>query len=127
MDLFDLLFVAGPAVQVIFKLGYVPEESEFYEMTSQQYQEYFDTIGWTDQKVFILLPNDKDKYKELAAGDVICMTEAEKLSLKSGEAIINKLCDDSGKQFNNFTEKLYHAAAFLPDVFSQGTAFEKKK
>lgn len=123
MDIFDLFFGAGPAIQVIFKLGYIPKDTEFYELTCQQYQHYFDTIGHTDEKVFILLPDDKEKYKEFAVGDTYCMTESEKNSLKDGEAIIEKYCKDSGKQFNSIHEKLCYVASQLPDVFSKGTPY----
>ena len=41
MDIFDLFFRTGPAIQVIFKLGFMPGENEFYELTCQQYQDYF--------------------------------------------------------------------------------------
>ena len=104
MDIFDLFFRTGPAIQVIFKLGFMPGENEFYELTCQQYQDYFETFGHTDEKVFILLPEDKDKYKEFAAGDTFCMTESEKDSLKDGIAVIEKYCQESGKQFNSMHE-----------------------
>ncbi|MCD8267299.1 MAG: hypothetical protein LUD46_01730 [Parabacteroides sp.] len=124
MDLFDLFFRAGPAVQVIFKLGFIPKESEFYELTRQQYQDYFDTVGYTDEKVFILLPEDKGKYKDFAAGgNVFCMTESEKDSLKDGAAIIEKYCKDSGKLFNSIHEKLCYVASMLPDAFSKDTPY----
>lgn len=129
MDIFDLFFRTGPAIKVIFTLGFIPKDSEFYELTCQQYQYYFDTLGHTDEKVFILLPEDKDKYKEFAAGDTFCMTESEKDSLKDGAAVIEKYCQDSGKQFNSIHEKLSYVASQLPDVFSNETPFavESKK
>ena len=52
MDIFDLFFRTGPAIKVIFKLGFMPGENEFYELTCQQYQDYFETFGHTDEKVF---------------------------------------------------------------------------
>lgn len=123
MDIFDLFFRTGPAIQVIFKLGFMPGENEFYELTCQQYQDYFETFEHTDEKVFILLPEDKDKYKEFAAGDTFCMTESEKDSLKDGITVIEKYCQESGKQFNSMHEKLSYVASRLPDAFSKGTPF----
>ena len=119
MSIFDLFFSTGPAIKVIFKLGFMPGENEFYELTCQQYQDYFETFG----------PEDKDKYKEFAAGDTFCMTESEKDSLKDGIAVIEKYCQESGKQFNSVHEKLSYVASRLPDAFSKGTPFavESKK
>lgn len=42
MNPLDLFFGTGDAVRMIFKLGYVPEESEFYELTCDQYKYYFE-------------------------------------------------------------------------------------
>ena len=44
MNPLDLFFGTGDAVRMIFKLGYVPEESEFYELTCEIY-------GHTDEKL----------------------------------------------------------------------------
>ena len=44
-------FGTGDAVRMIFKLGYVPEESEFYELTCDQYKYYFEIYGHTDEKL----------------------------------------------------------------------------
>lgn len=126
MNLFDLFFVTGPAIQVIFKLGYVPKDEEFYELTYQQYQRYFETFEATDEKIFMLLPDERQKYKVFAANDVFCMTESEKESLKRGEAVIEKYCEDSHQQFNNYHEKLCYAASVLPDVFSKDTPYSQK-
>lgn len=125
MDLFDLFFRTGPAIQVLFKLGYMPKDEEFYEMTCQQYQHYFDVYGHTDEKIYLLLPEDQKKYTELASGDAFCMKESEKDSLKDAEKIIEEYCRKSDKQFLTFQDKLRYAATCLPDVFSKDTPFAK--
>lgn len=125
MDLFDLFFRTGPALQVLFKLGYMPKDEEFYEMTCQQYQHYFDMYGHTDEKIYLLLPEDQKKYTELAAGDAFCMKESEKDSLKDAEKIIEEYCRKSGKQFLTFQDKLRYAATCLPDVFSKDSPYAK--
>ena len=51
MNPLDLFFGTGDAVRMIFKLGYVPEESEFYELTCDQYKYYFEIYGHTDEKL----------------------------------------------------------------------------
>ena len=51
MDLFDKLFRAGPAVQVIFKLGFMPKEKDFYELTPKQYECYYLHECQTEEKV----------------------------------------------------------------------------
>lgn len=126
MNFFDLFFGTGNAIRVIFKLGYMPKEDEFYELTCQQYQHFFEMFGQTEEKIFMLLPSDRQKYKAFASDDVFCITESEKASLKDGEAIIEKYCEDSGKQFSSFHEKLCYVASHLPPVFSKDTPYSRE-
>ena len=48
MNVFDKLFGAGPAVTVIMKLGFMPKDSDYFELTSEQYESYYKTEGYTD-------------------------------------------------------------------------------
>lgn len=34
MDIFDLFFGAGPAVHTIMKLGFIPKDEDFLELTA---------------------------------------------------------------------------------------------
>lgn len=127
MNVFGLLFETGEAIRAIFMLGYLPEDKEFHELTYPQYQYYFETYGYTSEKVFMLIPEDGEKYRELAVDAVLCMTESEKNCLKDGALIIEKYCKDSGKQFDSFEEKLYYVASCLPPLFSKNSRYARKK
>ena len=50
MDIFDLFFGAGPAVTAIMKLGFMPEEKEFHELTPEQYRKYYEQNDDTNEK-----------------------------------------------------------------------------
>ena len=41
MHPFDLLFGAAPALMQIFKMGYYPQESDYKELTPDQYAAYY--------------------------------------------------------------------------------------
>lgn len=58
-------------------------------------------------------------------GYVVCMTESEKDTLLKAVELINTY--GKGKTFRNDEEKLHYAASKLPDVFSKGTKFERRK
>ena len=46
MDFFDLLFgPIGPSLQFIFKIGYIPNENDFLELTEDQYAAYVKQCG----------------------------------------------------------------------------------
>jgi len=88
LDLFSP--VAG--VQVIFKLGFMPQDDELFELTCEQYQAYYDSAEDDDEinpdeKVYMLLPKDQQKYGEFAAGDVIAFTESDITTIKRAETL----------------------------------------
>jgi len=127
LEMFSIL--AG--VQVILKLGYVPEDDEYYELTAAQYRAYYerrdkDDDTPLDAKIYMLLPKDTQKYREFASEDVFVITDSEIYFVRKGEELIEMYCKESGKTFNSFDEKLYYAASILPDAASKGTKYERK-
>ena len=124
------IFSPIPAIQEIFKLGFMPQDDELFELTCEQYQAYYDSAEEDDEinpdeKVYMLLPKDTQKYGEFASGDVFTLTESDIMLFKRAEAIIESYCKKSGKTFNNFEEKLFYAASQMPDLFSEGTKYAK--
>jgi formylmethanofuran dehydrogenase subunit E len=117
-------------VSTIFKLGYVPEKDEYYELTPEQYRKYYrefeDGNDKTDEMVFMLLPKDPQKYNELVDGDVFVLTETEIKGLEKANKVIEKICRECGKTFANYEEKLVYVASKLPAVFSKNTKFAQK-
>lgn len=124
MNLHDLFFGVGPAIKMIFQLGYLPKEEDFCELTYEQYQAYFKQLGYTEEKVYMLIPTNPEAYKRVAANDVSCLKESEKQHFQSASEMIDKYCED--KSFDTFDSKLQYVATLLPDVFSKGTPFEEK-
>ena len=46
MDIWDLFFGAGPAVHTIMKLGFMPKDEDFLELTTEQYLQFFEKEGY---------------------------------------------------------------------------------
>jgi hypothetical protein len=113
----------------IFQLGYIPAKEEFYELTPEQYERYYETEVMEEkgEKIFMLLPGNVKKYNELASGDVFVCSEKEISMLEDLEKEIDKYCEDSGKTFETVEEKLHYLARMLPDYFTEGTKFERKR
>ena len=122
MNAFELFFVFGPAIQNLFHLGMLPQNDDFVELTEEEKALYFKHNSSTDEKLFKFTLLAKD---ERFKGNVVCMTESEKDTLLKAVEFINTYGKD--KTFRNDEEKLHYAASKLPDVFSEGTKFEKKK
>ena len=119
-------------VQVIFQLGFVPEDDELYELTPEQYQAYYDgaeeeeeDISY-DEKVYMLLPKDPQKYSEFAAKDVFVLAESDIILIKKAEELIEKYVVKSGKKFSDFEEKLRYVASVMPAVASDGTKYSRE-
>jgi len=124
------MFLVLTGVQAIFKLGYIPEDDEFYELTFEQYQAYYSRMERSDNippdvKIYMILPKDMQKYRELASKDVFVLTESEIHLVRKAEELIEKYCVNSGKTFHNLDEKLYYVASVLPNAASKGTKYEK--
>jgi len=116
----ELLFETGPALKVIFEIGFEPKEEEFYEFTEEHYEKFHREVGDTSEKMYMLLPKD---YRHLSAHEVIAVTETERNSLLKANQIIDRYCLGSGKKFNTYEDKLRYAAKMLPSVFSENTKF----
>jgi hypothetical protein len=127
MDIWDL-FKSLEVLRAAFQLGYAPKREEFYELTPEQYVRYYETEGKHDlrnQKVFMLLPHDAQKYAEIASGDVFVVTEQEMSYFENIEPMIDSYCKNSEIPLDSFEDKLYFAAKFVPHICVKGTKFEQ--
>jgi hypothetical protein len=125
MNILDFFRMAD-ALQVIFKLGFIPKREEFYELTPEQYEKYYEVeeMKENNEKLFMLLPDDIKKYNEIATGDALVLSERDISNLEGIEPLIDKYCENSKKTFKTFEDKLYHVAGLVPDIFAAGTKFE---
>ena len=125
MDFFDLIFNVGPAIQVMMKMEYIPKESDFLELTPEQYMQYFKSNADTGEKLFALLPpNHEVVYDDIGAHDIPIVTGKEKQSMLNASKVIDDYCESAKYPLPDDEAKLRFAAARLPDVFSKGTKFE---
>lgn len=124
MDFWDLLFGAGPAVRQIMGMGFMPKDEDFLELTPEQYKKYYDQEGYTEEKVYALLPKDPAHYVSSEYSELNVCTESDIAAMKRGWQIVENYCIKSGKTFATEQQKLAYAASKLPDVFSKGTRFE---
>jgi hypothetical protein len=124
------LFRAVEVLRVVFNWNYVPKREEFYELTPEQYKRYYATEGKNDsrdEKVFMLLPHDAQKYDELASGDVYVVTDSEMHYFDIVEGMIDYYCKNSDKPLKTLEDRLYYAAKFVPEVCVKGTKYEKTR
>jgi hypothetical protein len=129
-SIFDM-FSKLNGVMAIFKLGFIPKDSELYELTPEQYERYYATAAEDDkhpnEKLYMILPEDQQKYIELASEEVFVLTEKDVLLMKQAEELIEVYCTESKKEFNSFEEKLHYCASVMPSVVSDGTKYERSE
>lgn len=125
MNLFELFFGVGPAIQTLMQLGFLPKESDFLELTPSQYQKYFEQEEDDGQKVFTILPSNVNspEFDNLDFKELVVVTEQEKQFILDGVQTIGRYCKDATYPLRTDSDKLRYAAARLPDVFSEGTPF----
>ena len=121
---FDLLFRVGPAIKVIFELGYEPKEEFFFELTEEQYRQLEKKGEDVSKTWYTLIPDEKNDVPEHLIAD-----EYEKESLIDGVKCINDICrkSETKKQFSSFEEKLEYLATILPPVFSESSKYAEKQ
>ena len=125
-DIFDTFFSAVQ-MSMIFKIGYVPEDDELYELTPEQYEAFLKTAKskyYNDSKIYMVLPKDPKKYQEIAVDNVFALTEMEIDYLREAIEIVEDYCKKSKKKFNNLDEKLLYCAKVMPKSWSEGTKYE---
>ena len=126
MNAFDLLFGAGPALVEISKMGFRPKEDDFLEMTPEQYKKFYENEKDTGEKVYLYLPKNPKEYNTIVSeSEVIVVTEGDIDMFRRGWQIVENYCAKKGRENASDDEKLACAAAFLPEVFTKGTRFEK--
>ena len=124
MEVWDLLFGAGPAVKAIMRMGFMPKDEDFLELTAEQYEKFFEKEGYTEEKVFVLLPQDPRNYRALNTDELNICTESDIATIKRGWQIVESYCSRSNRVFLSDREKLAYAASVMPEVFSKETPFE---
>ena len=108
-------------------LGFMPKDDDFLELTPWQYKRFYEQNGYTEEKVYALLPKDPKHYVESNFNELKICTESDIATLKRGWQIVENYCKKSGYTFTTDQQKLMYAATKLPDVFSKDTPFDKSK
>ena len=123
MDVFDMLFgLGGQAVVAVFKLGFLPKEGDFLELTEKQYAG-LKRQQEVDERYFMLAPENTQVALDEEWNEISIVSETEKAALLRGVDVIEKYC--KGKDFSTDTEKLRYAANKMPSCFSDGSSFAK--
>ena len=126
MDAFDLLFGwGGQSLQLIFQFGFIPQKEDFLELTEEQYRQFKAKEGDYDEKIFMIAPVNPQNVVETDSDLLPIITESQRDAFFEAAKLIDKYCE--GQKFHTDEEKLQFAAKHLPDVFSQGTKYEKYK
>jgi hypothetical protein len=116
---YETMFEVIPAIMQVFQMGYLPAEDEFYELTPDQYEKYYAEVERTDERLFMLLPQNPRFQTE--SREIGVLTEAQISWFKRAGEIIERYCKESGKTFKDFDEKLAYCASVMPEVFSDGS------
>lgn len=133
MDLHFLFFRLFPALQFIFKLNYIPQEKDFKELTPEQYVSFHrkevdneDFKDLSDKRLYAFLPDDPKVYNrivEMYGDNLAIIGEEDFASFAKASEYIEMSCNESGKHFDDITDKLGYLATQLPDVFTEGTQY----
>ena len=124
MNILDLLFgTTGSALVTIFEINYIPAKEDFLELTTEQYAQFNEKMGKTDQRVYIFAPADPHFLPADDYNEITIATESDVQGFMEAAKMIDNYCADQHLQTT--TEKLRYVASCLPDAFTKGTRYEK--
>lgn len=118
---FDLFFDTGRSIQAIFKLGFIPRDEDYRNMTEEELAAYKKAIPDENEEMYIL----QTEGKNVASDGLICISETERSMLNDGVQVIQNYL--KGMEFENDEKALAFVADRMPDVFSKGSRFERKE
>ncbi len=131
MDLGFFFFKVAPAIQLIFRYGFIPKEEDFKELTPAQYMalhrhadEEEELAAVDGRKLFALLPDDIQSYNrvyELYGEQLAIVTADEVSAFSAASSLFDKCC--KGKDFATLQEKLEYMARTLPPEFTADTPY----
>jgi hypothetical protein len=81
------------AVTMIFQLGYIPSDDEFYELTPEQYEKYQSDMEQTDKRIFMLLP--KNPIYQTSSREVGVLTEEQISWFDKAQKVMKQYCRDA--------------------------------
>lgn len=132
MDLDFVFFRLPQALQLIFKLSYIPQGSDFKELTPEQYASFHRQASQNerdirnDQRIYAFIPDDPHVYSrfvKIFGDDLIILTESECSDFAAASQFIDNMCGESDETFETTNERLAYVARMLPDVFTDGTPY----
>jgi hypothetical protein len=125
MNLQELFFEIAPAMKAVLDLGFIPRESDIYELTPEQYTAYESKGGDISQKLFTVFSKiDKNNIPE---NEIWLLSEDDISKLWKGVKSIYKHAKRAGCASENDEDILAAAASVLPSEFSEDSRFKWKE
>lgn len=133
MDFWFLISQLGPAMKIIFQIGFIPQRVDFKELPPSQCEEFYSQLppeevkDYEGAKILALIPDDEalsNKLREILGEQVYTIKEDQFNAFESAANLIDRYIEESGKSFDSLDEKLKYMAKTLPPVFSKGTPYQ---
>jgi hypothetical protein len=118
-----LFFETAPALSAIFQLGFEPKEEYFYELTAEQYQQLGAQGEDITETWYMILPEESKHLTD----EAVIVNERQKNDLLEAAKVIENYCNQSGKKFNDYEEKLEYVSSLLPPVFTKDSKFKRNR
>jgi len=118
----ELFFNNGPAISMIFQIGFEPKENRFYELTHEQYKQ-LRADGEDISEVWYMLLSKEYKQQP---NETMIVNEQQKESLLTAAKIIESYCEKTDQVFHNYDDKLSFVSNLLPPVFTSSSKFKKR-
>ena len=118
MDFLDLLFgPIGPSLQFIFKIGYIPNENDFLELTEDQYAAYVKQCGEIKGKIYMFSPQNPHFSMDDDYNEISCLDEVDlKMRNSSYNTIVITPNKSSKRLKKNYSIWLQLCQRYFPRI-----------
>jgi hypothetical protein len=119
------------AATIIFQMGYIPSDDEFYELTPELYKkfeeqaQYNKDLDGVEGNIYMLLP--KDPRYQSASREVEVVTEDQMKWFRKAEKVFEQYCIDYGKTFTNVEQRLTWLTTILPPAITAGSKYRRNQ
>ena len=124
MNLHEIFFEFIPDISYIFRLGYIPSQSDFHELTEEQYEVYQKQSGDMSKPVYSIVPSDDKSLEQ--SGNISIVKEEEMFRAGMAVMFLSLYAQESGCESEESEDILRFAAERLPRSITAGTKYERQ-
>ena len=126
LNLYEMFFELIPGIQAVYELGFLPGEEHIVEV-GEDYHERLKAQGIDITQRWFAALQDPNAEPPGSPNEIGLFTEEQIPRLFKAAEFLRRYAKKNGCISDKDEDILFSAARILPDVFSEGTQFARKR